>query len=244
MSGAQSTASSLRATTLILINIIGSQINIYTGDGGNDEEKSIRASNDFITSPFEAESSFRNKYAFTGNGNMKGYSGIYECSKGIWIQRNDAHIERDLINILSNLSDLNEAEVKYLNGDRIKSVRESFARQICDSEFEDKLDAHLNLFPMKNKVFDYSTGELRDIRSDDYIKTTTDWVYNAELSAQYKPAVLNSLKTSNPIEEELDTYLRFVASLMQGNRRGKHFFVCTTASPRTSPCGRRTLAIC
>lgn len=46
-----------------------------------------------------------------------------------------------------------------LSGDRIKSVRESLARQGCDADFKSKLDAKLDQFVIKNYLYDFVTNK-------------------------------------------------------------------------------------
>ena len=121
---------------------------------------------------------------------------------------------------ISSLTDPNYIEkiIKY-----IISIK-----QRGDKVFRDKIDNYrpTHLFPFGDKVFDFKTGLIREIRKDDYFTFTT--------SCEYKPVEEMEEKTINGYigslfnttdKEHIDCFLNFLAYCLTGENHLKKIIV-------------------
>lgn len=209
---------------------------------GNENEKEIRAEEDFITGLIESHPSIQDYMKFC-NPNQSSFDGIYVCSPqtGIWKKQHNSTVERMLTTRFKwYLPGLKEHELKYIKTQsNIQSIRKMFIGFIVDDDFESKIDENRNVFAMTNHVYDLKQNKLRKANWDDYIFTNTGWVYDEKEAIKYLPHVEKFFKQLFPIQEEHDVAVTFLSSLIHGYRLDKKFIVLT--DKRNGNNGKSTL---
>lgn len=92
-----------------------------------------------------------------------------------------------------------------------------------DKSYPKCFNTNINVFAMKNMLFDTETMTLRPIRMEDNIfeEYTAGWDYDPELAIKHKDDVLDFVTKILPVEEDRHLCLAFFSSMLSGKRAKK-----------------------
>jgi P4 family phage/plasmid primase-like protien len=93
--------------------------------------------------------------------------------------------------------------------------------------YEECIDSKVYLFAFKNKVYDFNKNELRPIRPDDYIMTTTEYDYPTNINDDDITFINNFMETIIPDEEMRNYVLDITCSMLNGKKREQYFIIFT-----------------
>lgn len=96
-----------------------------------------------------------------------------------------------------------------------------------DDFYENVLDSKGNLFAFKNKVFDFTTNQLRDIKPKDYIMTHTGYNYPENVEKQNTDFIQKYFDTLFPDDEVKNYTLDSFTSMLNGNKTEQYFNIFT-----------------
>lgn len=165
----------------------------------------------------------KDRYRFAnGHSYNKGY---YVCmDNGIWKPTTAVTIDSVMAQEIDNCSNFDSTEKKFLHMNS-RMLREKFALEILDENFQSKLDSNLDLFVMNNCCFDIKTNEIRKTMPQDYVQRHASWDYSQEMSEKYMPQVLDFFEKIFPIPQEKNLFLRFASTALHGHRTEKTFVI-------------------
>lgn len=109
-----------------------------------------------------------------------------------------------------------------------RSLLEECGELFYDSEFEEKLDANVNLIGFENGVYDLENGEFREGFPEDYISFTTGIYYN--LFKEDDQEVIDVKKFLSEVftEEAVKKYMfRLISSFLSGKTGAEKFYIWT-----------------
>ena len=176
----------------------------------------------------------------TGNCN-----GLFCCdpTTHIWRQQYNSIVEEKIVKLFEaiKLSPVDRRHVLSRRG-RADMVHLVACKRV-DEKLSDKLDASLDIFAVDNGCFDSSSASLaptfREVMSEDYVRTTAGWSYDAVQAADKKEEVLDFLAKVLPVAEERHVVLSYFADLLSGRRVWKKFLAFTDR--RSGNNGKTTL---
>lgn len=157
-------------------------------------------------------------------------NGIYLCDPdtNIWKRKTNPEMEQLVINTLRPDSNFSMSQIKYLSSRRGRAdILYCISCKKIDPMFKSKLDSHTHIFPCENGLFDMSLMGFRPIQMKDFVKQTSGWSYDPDMSKKYMGDVQLYLQRLFPVEEERRVVLTYVASLLCGDRKLKKFVVLT-----------------
>jgi len=176
-------------------------------------------------------------------------NGLFQCQKDthMWMQIHNSVVEDVLRKAYTDVPGLTLEDHKHIQTRRgILDLRYEFAGSVIDTEFEAKLDINLDLFAVRNGVYDMAAGRFRATKPDDFVKTFADWKYSREESSKHRGELDKFMSEIFPVEEERKVFLTYVAGLRCGKRFVKKMLVlpingmATTGRARWWPCSRHS----
>ena len=96
-----------------------------------------------------------------------------------------------------------------------------------DDFYEKSLDSKGYLFAFKNKVFDFNTNQLREIKPKDYIMTNTGYNYTEIIDEKHTEFFNKYFDTLFPDTATKDYVLDSFASILNGNKTEQYFNIFT-----------------
>ncbi|GIY15191.1 ATPase [Caerostris extrusa] len=185
----------------------------------------VRSHYQFIEDLFKAcsEIYFRERYCHIPNDST------YVCDRGVWRKISNLELENILCDaIQTNVPNLHVKEIKCVGqSNHLVHLRHRFQAKITDATLMNKFDTNLNLFPLKNGVWDFTHQEFRPIRWNDHVQVTADWDYSAAESAQCRDTVMRFMEQVLPVQQEREYVLHFFGRLLTGCRPEKQFLILT-----------------
>ena len=110
----------------------------------------------------------------------------------------------------------------------IKSVINRCISLFASDDFYEKcLDSKGNLFAFKNKVYDFNTYILRNIKPDDYILTHTGYIYPEYDDKDVKKNIIDFFRSIYINEEMIEYILDIIVLTLNGNRKIQQFNIFT-----------------
>ena len=194
---------------------------------------------------------------FSPDAKVSNCNGIFVCDPNtrVWKQQHNVAIEQKLVSIFKSFpvvknsahskistTTMTPADLRHVLSRRGRAdMVHIIAGKSIEDGFAEKLDTNLDLFTVDNGCFDSSSGRpvLRDVRKEDYVKTTTGWSYDRDLARKHRREVEDFLEQVLPVPEERRVVLSYYAQLLSGRRRVKKFLALTDR--RAGNNGKSTL---
>lgn len=109
-----------------------------------------------------------------------------------------------------------------------RSLLEECGELFYDNEFEEKLDANVNLIGFENGVYDLENGEFREGLADDYISFTTGIYYETFKEDDQEIIDVKKFLSEVFTEEPVRKYMfRLISSFLSGKTGAEKFYIWT-----------------
>lgn len=129
--------------------------------------------------------------------------------------------KKELANISKIVKDLQSST--YMSG-VMNSISTIYNKK---GFYEECLDSKGHLFAFKNKVYDFNKNEMRPIRPDDYIITTTGYDYPETFNEADIAFLKHFMETILPDEEMRNYVLDTTCSMLNGMKKEQYFIIFT-----------------
>jgi hypothetical protein len=163
---------------------------------------------------FKSVDGLRDKFRVNQRGS------VWICTESnLWELADKTTILIALVDI-TNDQELDEELMEWLES-RTKLTQLAKAiiliQDIRDRDFETRLNSNRSLLVIGADVVDFSTGKpiLRPLKPNDYVEShprIVKWKFDSVGAQLHRNDVLNYLKTVFPLQDELDVYLKFMAT--------------------------------
>jgi hypothetical protein len=158
-------------------------------------------------------------------------NGLFRCNPDthLWEQVHNSVVEKYLREQYVDLPGLTPDDRAYTQTRRgVADLRIEFAGSVLDQDLMDRLDANLDVFPLKNGVVDIANNlTFRQAKPEDYVRLHAGWEYDRELAVSKRPEVEEFLTQLFPVPEERAIVMRYVAGLLSGRRAIKKMLILT-----------------
>jgi hypothetical protein len=174
----------------------------------------------------------RDVFRFAPDVKSANCNGLFRCNPDthLWEQVHNSLVEEYLREQYVDLEGLTPEDRSYTQTRRgIADLRCEFAGSVIDPELMNRLDASLDIFPLKNGVVDMEAEGMpfRETRPDDFVRLHAGWAYDRDQAASKRAEVEEFLAQLFPVAEERAIVLRYVAGLLSGRRAIKKMLILT-----------------
>jgi phage/plasmid-associated DNA primase len=174
--------------------------------------------------------------------NNNNCNGLYYCNPttNFWQQVHNQFVEAQIVDAFQHVSDLSDNEKVFVQSrDGSADMRIMLARKVLDMGFNKRLDENVDVFAVKNGVFDVRIKSFRMAQPTDMVSIHATWNYDPELAKTKRPELEQFIAQVLPLEEERRVVLSFFALLLSGQRSVKKFLLFT--DKRAGDNGKTTL---
>lgn len=160
-------------------------------------------------------------------------NGVYYCDPvtNVWRQVSNVFLQvmiRKLFLEFPHQGLMTPADLKHVHSRRGRDdMVHMITTRFMDEDFADRLDENLDVFAVRNGLFDMRTKQFRDITPDDMVSKVANWDYDSEKASTYRDDVERFLAQVFPDAHERHVALSFVAHLMCGRRYIKKMLILT-----------------
>lgn len=217
-------AGHLKGSYGVIVNIGIGTLNINTA-----ATEDRHCDNDLAKMLLEKHVDLRDALKLAPDAKSSNCNGVYLCGDGsIWRQVHNGAVEELLREHFDSVEGLTPDDRRYIGSHRgIADVRSTVVKKLIDMRFENDLDANLDVFAVRNGVYDVSLGQFRPTVPADRVRKYADWDYDADLARQHRPAVAEFFAKVLPVQEERAVVLRYLGALLGGRRAIKKVLVLT-----------------
>ncbi|GLC40338.1 hypothetical protein PLESTB_001803800 [Pleodorina starrii] len=193
----------------------------------------------------------KRRWRFSPDVTSANYNGIFHCDPvtNVWTKEHNAYVEEELAKAFKEMTrvhagpqgDLTVDDRKYLQSRHGSTeMRLMLVRKVLEKSFSEKLDENLDVFVVRNGLFDMREKVFRQIVPEDMVSTHADWDYDKGLASSKRPELDAFLSQVLPVDEERRIFLTYMAGLLSGRRCIKKFIVLTDR--RAGNNGKSTLS--
>lgn len=222
---------------ILLVN----NMNVTINSNNNNEHNDRHSDTDLVTTLLKEHPEIRRRFCFSPDKEDK-CDGLYYCdpTSNFWRKCHNSQIELSIVHAFDTVPGLSSIDRFYINSSKGGEImRRVLVRYICVENFSNKLDESVDIFAVRNGVFDMVTKRFRPAVPEDCVSRHADWEYDADLAVKHRNDVEVFIKQILPIDEERKVVLSYCASLLSGRRRQKKFLACT--DKRSGDNGKSTL---
>jgi hypothetical protein len=170
------------------------------------------------------------------------WTGLYVCDSktNIWSKEHFSQVEETISRRFREVGSMPGSVIHDRNMRYVVSCRgrdemvKLVATQRIDRTFKDKLDTNLDILAFSDgRALDFSGASknqkpiFRDIKREDYVRTTTGWAYDADAAREHRAELEEFLEKVLPIPEERRVVLTMFAHFLSGHRWARKFMVFT-----------------
>lgn len=200
-----------------------------------------------IQTLLDANPGLRDCWRISGEASHTGNEGLFYCDPNnkFWRQVSDIFVEKFLYSAYRDLATLNNSPLKDEDKEyvrcfqSIQALRKLLPQHLLPHGICQELDNNLDVFALRNGLFDMNTSMFRPITHNDMISMHANWEYDSDLSQRHRYDVEAFLEQIFPIKSERSAFIKFISRLLSGRRKENQFVILT--DQRAGNSGKSTL---